>query len=230
MCNDPPVSSRTIPTDPEPSSACLSRTVASPIGPLTLLATRKGLARVCFAGELVGHDTGTRSGHPGLANPGCEEQMNPEAAAILNDTECQLTEYFAQQRRHFDIPLDWSAGTGTNLTRPRPARQKSGHMLSAFTRQVLQGLLQIDYGQRWSYGKLAIDLGHPGASRAVGSACGSNPIPIVVPCHRVVRADGSMGGYRGGGAVKIFLLRLEAASHTWTGRGDDDPHPGLPDH
>ena len=124
MCNDPPVSSRTIPTDPEPSSACLSRTVASPIGPLTLLATRKGLARVCFAGELVGHDTGTRSGHPGLANPGCEEQMNPEAAAILNDTECQLTEYFAQQRRHFDIPLDWSSDTGSSLTPPRPARQR----------------------------------------------------------------------------------------------------------
>lgn len=156
--------------------------------------------------------------------------MNPEAAAILNDTECQLTEYFAQQRRHFDIPLDWSPGTGTNLTCPRPARQRSGHMLSAFTRQVLHGLLQIDYGQQWSYGKLATELGHPGAARAVGSACGCNPIPIVVPCHRVVHADGSMGGYRGGGAVKRFLLRLEASSHAWTRRGNDDPQPRLPDH
>ena len=156
--------------------------------------------------------------------------MNPEAAAILNDTECQLTEYFAQQRRHFDIPLDWSSDTGSSLTPPRPARQRSGHMLSAFTRQVLHGLLQIDYGQRWSYGKLATELGHPGAARAVGSACGRNPIPIVVPCHRVVHADGSMGEYRGGGAVKRFLLRLEAASHTWTRQGDDDPQPGLPDH
>ena len=145
--------------------------------------------------------------------------MNSEAAAILNDTECQLTEYFAQHRRHFDIPLDWSAGTGATLTCPRPARQRSGHMPSAFTRQVLDGLLQIDYGQRWSYGKLATELGHPGAARAVGSACGRNPIPIVVPCHRVVHADGSMGGYRGGGAVKRFLLRLEAASRAWTSRG-----------
>ena len=230
MCNDPPVSSRTIPTDPEPSSACLSRTVASPIGPLTLLATRKGLARVCFAGELVGHDTGTRSGHPGQDSPGCEEQMNSEAAAILNDTECQLTENFAQHRRHFDIPLDWSTSTGATLTHPRPSQQRSGPMPSAFTRQVFQGLLQIDYGQRWSYGKLATELGHPGAARAVGSACGRNPIPIVVPCHRVVHADGSMGGYRGGGAVKRFLLRLEAASRAWTRQGDDDPQLGLPDH
>ena len=92
-------------------------------------------------------------------------------------------------------------------------------MLSAFTRQVLHGLLQIDYGQRWNYGKLATELGHPGAARAVGSACGRNPIPIVVPCHRVVHADGSMGGYRGGGAVKRFLLRREAASRAWTSRG-----------
>ena len=156
--------------------------------------------------------------------------MNPEAAAILNDTECQLTEYFAQHRRHFDIPLDWSTSTGATLTHPRPSQQRSGPMPNAFTRQVLQGLLQIDYGQRWSYGKLATELGHPGAARAVGSACGRNPIPIVVPCHRVVHADGSMGGYRGGGAVKRFLLRLEAASRAWTRQGDDDPQLGLPDH
>lgn len=196
----------------------LSRAVSSPVGLLTLIVSGRGLARMCFAGELVDHDAGSGRKNPGLSGPGGEERMDPAATAVLDDTERQLKEYFAQQRRSFDIPLDWSADTGSALTCPRSAQQRNGHTPNDFTMQVLHGLLQIGYGQRWSYGKLATELGHPGAARAVGSACGRNPIPIIVPCHRVVHADGSMGGYRGGGTVKRFLLELEAVQEQANGR------------
>lgn len=101
----------------------------------------------------------------------------------------QLREYFDGERHEFDLPL---APVGTD-----------------FQQQVWAGLRTIPYGETWSYGQLATALGKPGASRAVGLANGRNPISIVVPCHRVVGANGAMTGYAGGVERKVFLLDLE---------------------
>lgn len=103
----------------------------------------------------------------------------------------QIDEYFHGKRREFDMPIDWSLTIG-------------------FRGQVQRALTAIDYGQTESYGEVARRLGNPGAVRAVGSACATNPLPIVVPCHRVLRSDGSLGGYRGGTEAKQILLELEA--------------------
>ncbi|WP_342318343.1 methylated-DNA--[protein]-cysteine S-methyltransferase [Corynebacterium mayonis] len=103
----------------------------------------------------------------------------------------QFAEYFAGERRAFTLPLDLGASSG-------------------FYRRVQEELLKIPYGRTVGYGDLARRLGSAGASRAVGTGCAQNPLPIVVPCHRVVRADGSVGNYRGGGEAKVFLLGLEA--------------------
>ena len=111
---------------------------------------------------------------------------------LLARTVAQLGEYFSGQRRQFDLPL---GGQG-----------------SAFSRAVWQALLGIPYGQTCTYGQLAAQVGRPRASRAVGRACHVNPLALVIPCHRVVGADGSLTGYAGGMAAKAFLLALEARS------------------
>ena len=111
---------------------------------------------------------------------------------LLARTVAQLGEYFSGQRRQFDLPL---GGQG-----------------SAFSRAVWQALLGIPYGQTCTYGQLAAQVGRSRASRAVGRACHLNPLVLVVPCHRVVGADGSLTGYAGGMAAKAFLLALEARS------------------
>lgn len=110
---------------------------------------------------------------------------------LLREAERQLSEYFAGVRRTFDIPL---APQGTD-----------------FQRQVWDALATIPYGGTWSYRDLAQRIGKPAAVRAVGAANGRNPIPIVLPCHRVIGADGSLTGFGGGLETKAFLLRLEAA-------------------
>ncbi|WJY68688.1 methylated-DNA--[protein]-cysteine S-methyltransferase [Corynebacterium auris] len=104
----------------------------------------------------------------------------------------QLEEYFAGRRRSFDLALDWGAGGG-------------------FHRRVQRALAEIPYGETRTYSEFASHLGSPRAVRAVGAGCARNPLPIVSPCHRVVRSDGSLGGYRGGLEVKQRLLELEAA-------------------
>lgn len=114
---------------------------------------------------------------------------------LLAQTTAQLGEYFSGQRRQFDLPL---GGQG-----------------SAFSRAVWQALLGIPYGQTHTYGQIAAQVGRPRASRAVGRACHVNPLVLVVPCHRVVGADGSLTGYAGGMAAKAFLLALEARSSGW---------------
>jgi methylated-DNA-[protein]-cysteine S-methyltransferase len=111
--------------------------------------------------------------------------------AVLRQAECELQEYFAGTRRVFDLPL---VPRGT-----------------AFQRQVWNALAHIPYGRTWSYRDLAHHLGKPAATRAVGAANGRNPLPIVLPCHRVIGADGSLTGFGGGLETKAFLLRLEAA-------------------
>jgi methylated-DNA-[protein]-cysteine S-methyltransferase len=112
------------------------------------------------------------------------------AAAVLDDTASQLAEYFAGRRRSFALPLA-PPGTG-------------------FQRRVWDALLQIPCGETRSYGALAHSLGRPAASRAVGAANGRNPISIIVPCHRLIGADGALTGYGGGIAAKRWLLALEA--------------------
>jgi methylated-DNA-[protein]-cysteine S-methyltransferase len=159
------------------------RTVDSAVGPLLLAATPQGLLRVAFASE--GHE---------LVLEDLAQRISPrmlEAPAPLDPIVRQLDEYFTGRRHSFDVALDWSLSHG-------------------FRRRVLGCLAtDITYGTYASYAKLARLSGSPRAVRAVGTACATNPIPIVVPCHRVIRSDGTMGSYRGGPAAKRALLDLE---------------------
>ncbi len=161
------------------------RTVDSPVGPLLIAATPRGLVRVAFDSE--GNDTVLQS----LSDRISSRVLN--APARLDAVAHQLDEYFSGQRHRFDLPLDWRLSKG-------------------FRRTVLEHLAaDIGYGTTASYGTLARLSGSPKAVRAVGTTCATNPIPVVVPCHRVVRADGTMGQYRGGPAAKRVLLDLERA-------------------
>jgi methylated-DNA-[protein]-cysteine S-methyltransferase len=113
-----------------------------------------------------------------------------EDPSALDEPRRQLDEYFGGHRRDFEIPLDWS-------------------LVQGFGREVLDRTARIPYGQVATYGEVARDIGRPRASRATGNALGANPIPIVVPCHRVVRAGGVLGNYGGGPERKAQLLELE---------------------
>jgi methylated-DNA-[protein]-cysteine S-methyltransferase len=160
------------------------RTVDSPLGPLRLATTPAGLVRVAFEGE--GHDDVLTE----LA-----VQISPRilrSPARLDDVARQLEEYFDRRRRSFDLPVDLQLAHG-------------------FRREVLDHLRVIPFGATESYGVVAVATGHPRAVRAVGTACGHNPVPLVVPCHRVVRSDGTIGQYRGGVEAKRLLLDLEAS-------------------
>lgn len=128
----------------------------------------------------------------------CGDDWREGDNAILREAHRQLSEYFARRRRTFDLPL---APEGT-----------------PFQRRVWTTLATIPYGQTISYAELAARVGRPGAARAVGAANGRNPLPIVLPCHRVIGADGSLTGFGGGLPAKRFLLELEGAL---------PPAPGL---
>ena len=161
------------------------RTVDSPFGPLLLAATTKGLVRVAFDRE--GHDAV-------LARLAAE--VSPRillAARPLENAAVQFDQYFAGRRRGFDMPIDLRLANG-------------------FRRTVLRCLRRIAYGHTESYAAIAEAAGKPNAARAVGGACSHNPLPIVVPCHRVVRSDGSIGEYLGGTEVKHALLTMEAGA------------------
>lgn len=161
------------------------RTIDTPIGTLLLAATERGLVRVAFGIE--GQDAVLTA----LA-----ERISPRllrAPKRLDTAARELDEYFAGTRRRFDLPLDLRLATG-------------------FRRLVLDHLPGIAYGSTASYQAVAALAGSPRAVRAVGSACATNPLPVVVPCHRVVRSDGSVGGYRGGPDAKRTLLTMEAAA------------------
>jgi methylated-DNA-[protein]-cysteine S-methyltransferase len=161
------------------------RTFDSPVGPLLLAATEQGLVRVAFAGE--GHDAVLQA----LA-----DKISPRvlhAPARLDAASRELAEYFAGQRRRFDLPLDWRLSAG-------------------FRRTVLSHLPEIGYGHTASYAAAAALAGRPKAIRAAATACATNPLPVVVPCHRVVLSDGRIGNYRGGPEAKRILLTLEEAA------------------
>jgi methylated-DNA-[protein]-cysteine S-methyltransferase len=160
-------------------------TIDTPVGPLLLAATGKGLVRVAYQAEDHDRVLTTLAG-----------RISPRilrAPRRLDAAAREITEYFAGRRTSFDLPLDFS--------------------LSAGFRQLVQRRLpQIGYGHTQSYGQVAAMIGHPRAVRAVGTACATNPMPIVVPCHRVLRADGTVGGYVAGPAIKNTLLTLERAA------------------
>lgn len=162
------------------------RTLDTPVGTLLLATTDRGLVRVAYPGEH--HDTVLQT----LA-----DRISPRilhAPARLDRVVTQLEEYFAGRRHVFDLPLDWQLSAGFRAT-------------------VLHHLAtDLSYGQTASYGAVAQLAGHPRAARAVGTACSTNPLPVVVPCHRVIRADGSIGPYLGGPEAKCTLLTLEAAA------------------
>lgn len=160
------------------------RTIDSPVGTLLLAATQQGLVRVAFDRE--DHD---------LVLVGLADRISPRvllAPGRLDAAARQLSEYFDGARRTFDLEVDFRLSSG-------------------FRRAVLAHLPEIGYGRTESYSQVAAAAGSPRAVRAVGTACATNPIPLVVPCHRVVRADGSFGDYRGGPAAKKLLLTLEGA-------------------
>jgi methylated-DNA-[protein]-cysteine S-methyltransferase len=161
------------------------RTLDTPVGPLLLAATEHGLVRVAYSNQ--GHDAVLQA----LA-----DRVSPRvlhAPARLDPVVRQLDDYFAGRRRRFDVPLDWRLSTGFRST-------------------VLHHLAtDVDYGRTASYAALAALAGNPKAVRAVGTACATNPLPVVVPCHRVVRSDGAIGNYAGGVEAKRTLLDLEAA-------------------
>lgn len=159
------------------------RTIDTPVGPLLLAATDHGLVRVAF--EREGFDTVLQA----LAARISPRVM--EAPRRLDAIAAEMDQYFAGRRRAFDVPLD--------------------HALSSGFRQVVQRYLpQIAYGHTQSYKEVAELVGNPRAVRAVGTACATNPLPVVVPCHRVLRSDGTLGGYIGGLDTKKALLELEA--------------------
>jgi methylated-DNA-[protein]-cysteine S-methyltransferase len=159
------------------------RTVDSPIGKLLLAATERGVVRVAF--EVENHDAVLQL----LA-----EKLSPRilfSAGRLDPAARELDEYFAGTRHNFDLPLDFSLSRGFRLS-------------------VLEHLPQIAYGHTESYAQVALAAGSPRAVRAVGTACATNPLPVIVPCHRVVKSDGSFGNYLGGTEAKRTLLALEA--------------------
>lgn len=159
------------------------RTVDTPVGVLLLAATPTGLLRVAYAVE----------DHTAVLD-GLAASVSPRilrAPGRLDPAARQIDEYFAKRRTAFDVPVDLRLAVG-------------------FRRTVVEHLRDIGYGMRETYATVAAAVGNPRAVRAVGTACAHNPLPVVIPCHRVVRSDGSTGQYVGGTTAKSQLLELEA--------------------
>jgi methylated-DNA-[protein]-cysteine S-methyltransferase len=154
----------------------------SPLGQLTVVVTPRGLVRISYPGE------------------GIEEQLEEIAARVsprilaapsrTDTVRRQLDDYFAGRRHTFEVPIDW-------------------RLVRGFAGEVLRATARIPFGAVSTYREIAAEAGSPNAYRAAGNALGSNPVPIVVPCHRVLHAGGGLGGYTGGLDRKRYLLRLE---------------------
>jgi methylated-DNA-[protein]-cysteine S-methyltransferase len=158
-------------------------TVDSPLGPLVVAASPKGLVRVSYTDSLG----------PDPVIEELAERISPrvlEAPARLDPVRRELDEYFAGRRTEFATPVDWSH-------------------LAGFTRKVLRATARIGFGETSTYAGVASRAGSPRAMRAAGNALGANPMPVIVPCHRVLRTGGALGGYTGGIERKEYLLRLE---------------------
>jgi methylated-DNA-[protein]-cysteine S-methyltransferase len=160
-------------------------TVDSPFGPLLVAATPRGLVKISFP---VAYD-------PEETLEELASRISPrvlEAPAELDDVRRQLDRYFDGKLHEFDLPLDWRLTDG-------------------FRKRAQLAIARIPYGRTRSYTEIARSAGNERAVRAAGTACGSNPLPIVVPCHRVLRSGGALGGYGGGLPMKEGLLRMEGA-------------------
>lgn len=161
--------------------------VPSAIGPLLLAATPAGLVTVAFHARPAVRDRALAQLRTRLA----AEPVRAPDSALLAEPVRQLDAYFAGDLREFSLPLDWSLASG-------------------FHREVLRELASgVPYGAVVGYGELAARVGRPDGAQAVGAAMGSNPLPVVVPCHRVVESDGGLGGFGGGLETKRQLLALE---------------------
>ncbi|WP_437053515.1 methylated-DNA--[protein]-cysteine S-methyltransferase [Streptomyces sp. enrichment culture] len=161
--------------------------VGTGIGPLLLAATRDGLVNVVFHATGTARDQALQRLTDRLGTAPVEAPASP----LLTGAIRQVEGYFAGRRHDFELPLDWS-------------------LVSGFNRQVLRELASgVPYGSVVGYGELADRAGRPGAAQAVGLAMGANPLPVVVPCHRVVESDGGIGGFGGGVGTKRQLLALE---------------------
>jgi methylated-DNA-[protein]-cysteine S-methyltransferase len=157
-------------------------TADSPLGPLTVVMTRRGLVRLSYADDAVDEQLDEIA-----------SRISPRILASPERTDTvrrQLDEYFSGRRHGFDVPIDW-------------------RLVRGFAGDVLRATARIPFGSVSSYREVATDAGSPNAYRAAGNALGSNPIPIVVPCHRVLHAGGGLGGYTGGLERKRYLLHLE---------------------
>jgi methylated-DNA-[protein]-cysteine S-methyltransferase len=155
-------------------------TLDSPLGRLLLAATPHGLVRVAYL------DSGEDSVLEWLA-----AHISPRViAAPLDEPRRELDQYLAGERRRFEIPLDWQ-------------------LVRGFGRRVLEATARIPYGSVSTYKQVAGEAGNPRASRAAGNALGANPLPIIVPCHRILHSTGGLGGYTGGLDRKRHLLDLE---------------------
>jgi methylated-DNA-[protein]-cysteine S-methyltransferase len=161
------------------------RTVGTSIGELLVAATPDGVVRLGLASEDHGAVVEQLSTTVGPVEPDAN-------AGIVGDAVRQIEEYLAGRRHDFDLPLDLRLSRG-------------------FRRTVLDALVEVPYGTTVTYTELAAAAGNPRAVRAAASACATNPVPVIVPCHRVVRSDGSVGRYGGGSDVKVQLLALESA-------------------
>ncbi|MFF6823434.1 methylated-DNA--[protein]-cysteine S-methyltransferase [Streptomyces longwoodensis] len=161
--------------------------VGTAIGPLLLAATREGLVNVVFHATDPVREKALARLAERLGTTPVEAPDSPLLAEAIR----QVDAYFAGERHGFALPLDWS-------------------LISGFNRQVLRALAEgVPYGAVAGYGDLARRVGQPGAAQAVGMAMGSNPLPVVVPCHRVVESGGGIGGFGGGLETKRKLLALE---------------------
>jgi methylated-DNA-[protein]-cysteine S-methyltransferase len=157
--------------------------VDSPLGPLLVAATSRGVVRVAY----------TDRSSPEEVLEELAARVSPrvlESPRRVDPVRRELDEYFAGRRREFETPVDWSQLTG-------------------FTRKVLRATARIGFGDTSTYAGVATQAGSPRAVRAAGNALGANPVPVVVPCHRVLRTGGALGGYGGGSERKEYLLRLE---------------------
>lgn len=158
------------------------RTLDTPVGSLLLAATPDGLVRVAYA----------REDHDAVLDA-LAQRVSPRillAPARLDEVARQLDDYFTHRRHAFNLAVDLQLTHG-------------------FRRTVLERLSDVDYGRTVSYAELAAEVGNPRAVRAVGTACATNPLPVVIPCHRVVRSDGTFGSYIGGPEIKRTLLEFE---------------------
>jgi methylated-DNA-[protein]-cysteine S-methyltransferase len=158
--------------------------IDSPLGEMHGAVSRRGLVRLAFPEE---------SEHAMLEE--LSRRLSPRIVAAprrLDAVKRELDEYFEGRRRRFEIELDWA-------------------LIGPFARRVLTRTAAIPYGSHSSYGEIAAEAGSPRGARAAGNALGSNPIPIIIPCHRVLHASGGLGGYGGGLERKQWLLQLEGA-------------------